>query len=149
METKLELTTSGARRIGWGIGFRWTEYLNPPWNFHYKIKNASIPKLPFFYAPLCSLEANQVMPDAFLVKSYHSCVWWSCTWDSLSSDGLGTPCSSFITGPTRFYGKVNPKLTRGFRCFQKIGVPQNGWFIMKNPIKMDDLGVSLVLETPI
>ena len=23
----------------------------------------------------------------------------------------------------------------------KIGVPQNGWFIMKNPIKMDDLGV--------
>ena len=24
--------------------------------------------------------------------------------------------------------------------FPKIGVPQNGWFIMKNPIKMDDLG---------
>ena len=33
--------------------------------------------------------------------------------------------------------------------FPKIGVPQNGWFTMENPIKMDDLGVSLFLETPI
>ena len=33
--------------------------------------------------------------------------------------------------------------------FPKIGVPQNGCFIMENPIKMDDLGAPLFVETPI
>jgi len=31
--------------------------------------------------------------------------------------------------------------------FPKIGVPQNDWFLMENPIKMDDLGVPLFSET--
>jgi len=31
--------------------------------------------------------------------------------------------------------------------FPKIGIPQNGWFIVEYPIKMDDLGVPLFSET--
>ena len=34
----------------------------------------------------------------------------------------------------------NSEALLSIRVFGKIGVPQNGWFIMENPIKMGDLG---------
>ena len=43
---------------------------------------------------------------------------------------------------------LNLQLGLRMWMFPRIGVPQNGWLIMETPVKMDDLGVPLFLETP-
>ena len=44
----------------------------------------------------------------------------------------------------QFQEVASKKLPSPIWVFPKIVVPQNGWFIMENPIKMDDLGVPII-----
>ena len=57
---------------------------------------------------------------------------------------IGSPSRCDFGGGFFFGGEKNPWLLVfcNFWRFPKIGVPQNGWFtIRENPVRMDDFGV--------
>ena len=67
--------------------------------------------------------------------------WWNRSSQLLFSKGQHYPSFHGVNGKVPGWDVPHSWV------FPKIKVPQNGWFIMKSPSKMDDLGVPLFSET--
>ena len=96
---------------------------------------------------------NQCPQSAPFLDEHHLSSFSFTTWREvlLGFSGLGVCSKTQKKSHGIWYFMVTLNFQDYFMwVFPKIGVPQNGWFILETPIKMDDLGgPPLFLETPI
>ena len=97
--------------------------------------------------PVCISSHVYVDPSVWLINRKLGAKHWVFHGELLS----GTKSSTILhrKGMNESHGPQVITPLFYIWMFPKIVVPQNGWFIMENLIKMDDLGVSLFLETPV
>ncbi len=71
--------------------------------------------------------------------------WWEDLWCGVHCWCVAVSASTFYEIPSNLV-KSKPKTFAGWNIwvFPKIGVPQNGWFIMENPIKNGWFGGTII-----
>ena len=91
------------------------------------------------YLPTFTIKINQMLYDIYI---YHTWIPWviDVCLNSSTENRRTIRCWNL------FDCKKSIHLLHfsSMWVFPKIAIPQNGWFLMENPIKMDDLGVPII-----